>query len=249
MSILRDLRKQKGLTIKEVAKALGFTATYLSKVERDEVPLSTDLVDAAAGFYGVDPTGIAPSYKPEEISQLRQLREERNMTLGEVSDAIGLSPSQLSQIERGKRGMSSRAARELSRLYGVELEGFRLPKDSTGIDADRLRQLREARGISANRAAKSMGIDTAALLRLESGERKTPHFATLVKIAEFYGVKPEELMPEAKRETPDLNDFVIKNPQILVDGELVDISSSEARERMLSMMRAGAAWIKELDRK
>lgn len=248
MSILRDLRKQKGLTIKEVAKALGFTEAYLSKVERGDVTLSTDLIEAAAKFYGVDPTEIATDYEPEEMTQLRQLRVERHMTLTEVGNAIGLSPMQLSQIERNKRGMSSRVALQLSKLYGVELDGFRLPKDSTGIDADKLRQLREERGLSLGRAAQSIGIDTAALLRLESGERKTPHYTTLVKIAAFYGLKPEELMPALQREMPDLNDFLMKNSKFLVDGEVIDISSSEARERMLSMMRAGAAWVKELNK-
>ena len=249
MSILRDLREQKKLTTKEAARALGFTASYLSKVERGDTPLSTDLIKAAAKFYGVDPVTIAPDYESKEVTQLRRLREERNMTLTEVSDAVGLSPGHLSQIERGGRGMSSRVARELSKLYGVELEGFRLPKDSMGIDADKLRQLREAKGISATRAAGLIGIDTAALLRLESGENRTPHYATFVKIAEFYGVAQEELLPELPAGTPDLNDFVMKNTKFLVDGEVIDISSSEARERMLSMIRAGAAWIKELDRK
>ncbi len=249
MSILRELREQKNLTTKEAARALGVTGSYLSKVERGETPVSNDLASAAARFYGVDPVTIAPDYQPEEISQLRRLREDRNMTLTEVGDVVGLSPGHLSQIERGGRGMSSRVARELSKLYGVQLENFRLPKDSKGIDADKLRELREAKGISIYRAAKSIGIDFVALQRLETGEHKTPHYVTLVKIAEFYGVAQEEIMPDLRRETPDLNDFVMKNAKFLVDGEVIDISSSEARERMLSMIRAGAAWVKELDRK
>ncbi|MEP3844651.1 MAG: adenosylcobalamin-dependent ribonucleoside-diphosphate reductase [Paracoccaceae bacterium] len=50
---LRYLRKQKGLTLEEVAAEIDFSAPHISDLERDEKRLNTDSIDRFAKLYGV----------------------------------------------------------------------------------------------------------------------------------------------------------------------------------------------------
>lgn len=52
---------------------------------------------------------------------------------------------------------------------------------------------RARRGLSADEAAKSIGVSTNALLSWESG-KKEPKSFNLIKVARFYGCSPEYLL-------------------------------------------------------
>jgi transcriptional regulator with XRE-family HTH domain len=55
--------------------------------------------------------------KPE--AYLKELREERGLSLRDVQERTGISNSLLSQIERGLRSLTLKTARPLAELYGV----------------------------------------------------------------------------------------------------------------------------------
>lgn len=52
------------------------------------------------------------------IPPLRSIREKKKKTIEEVAAAIGIDESTLSQIERGKRGITPRVAEKLVGYYG-----------------------------------------------------------------------------------------------------------------------------------
>lgn len=60
----------------------------------------------------------------------------------------------------------------------------------------RLREIREARGLSQYGAAKELGIDRAQMHRWESG-KVAPSIEGLVKLADFYGVTVDQLLGRA----------------------------------------------------
>jgi transcriptional regulator with XRE-family HTH domain len=59
--------------------------------------------------------------------------------------------------------------------------------------AMRLKQLREARGLTQEKLAKKAGISRAYLARLETG-RHDPHLSRLRKLAKVLGVKVGRLV-------------------------------------------------------
>lgn len=61
-----------------------------------------------------------------------------------------------------------------------------------GIDGDRLRELRESRGISPGRMADIIGISRQGYLKYETGETKHPR--KLDEIAQFFNVTPDYLL-------------------------------------------------------
>jgi DNA-binding XRE family transcriptional regulator len=68
---------------------------------------------------------------------------------------------------------------------------------------DVVRHLREAAGLSVYELAKRTGINRSTLLRLESGEHRTPHGETLNVLARVLGVEVEVLFDAVWQASPD----------------------------------------------
>lgn len=60
-----------------------------------------------------------------------------------------------------------------------------------------LRRIRERMDVSLVSVAKRAGISDAMLSRIERGERMSPHFTTVAKIALVLGVSLDEIAHEA----------------------------------------------------
>src|SRR5215218_1274028 len=77
--------------------------------------------------------------------------------------------------------------------------------------AEKLRVLRARRGLSLVEASELLGINRHTLRSLEMGAKKAPHYGTLHKVAQGYGVPVEDLLEEptdrfaatAKAEIPE----------------------------------------------
>jgi len=51
---------------------------------------------------------------------LRNLRKQRNMTQGDVAVALGVTSSQVSRVENGKRTISTHLLDQYARVLGAE---------------------------------------------------------------------------------------------------------------------------------
>ena len=67
---------------------------------------------------------------------IRQLRQERQMTLAELGDLAHLSPGHLSQIERGQADPSLNALRGIADALGIPFTKLFIAGDSTTQDQD-----------------------------------------------------------------------------------------------------------------
>ena len=69
---------------------------------------------------------------------------------------------------------------------------------------NRIRELREAAGLSVRAAAKRLGVSHVSLGRYESGEVK-PRVGAIIEMAKAYKVSQEEVVAcfESKTEAPD----------------------------------------------
>jgi Domain of unknown function (DUF5753)/Helix-turn-helix domain len=68
----------------------------------------------------------SPTVRRRELGTLlRKLREERTMTVKQVTEQLLCSPSKVSRIETGQRGATLRDVRDLCDFYGVTDQAFR----------------------------------------------------------------------------------------------------------------------------
>jgi transcriptional regulator with XRE-family HTH domain len=75
----------------------------------------------------------------------------------------------------------------------------------------KIRQLRYARGWSADHLARTAKISRTALYQIESGRTDLPHAATLRRIARALGVSAEQLMT-ARRGAEEPDPPVVPDP-------------------------------------
>jgi len=99
-------------------------------------------------------------------------------------------------ISHSREDESSRISlANLLRLTGVAIEIH--PRDVASMTqasriGERLRQLREDRGLSQRIAAQGLGVSPTSIMRWELG-KSIPNISMRLKLAEFYGVPVSEL--------------------------------------------------------
>ena len=137
---LRDLREDKDLYQADIAIMLGIKKSAYSQMEREKINPSMDKLCILADFYNVcldylmgrtdDKTPFPHNKhyaaflktKSFPVSRLRELRKEKNMTQAELANIIGLTQHGYSQIETGRKRISSDFVIKLCELYNVNAE-------------------------------------------------------------------------------------------------------------------------------
>lgn len=139
-----EWRRASGFTLAECSGLSGYSVPHLSRVERGERALSaqgkvklarslgvavSDLFepDALRGRHQTEPRVVnhdqiragTPGGLEVNKSRLKEWREAKGYTLEDVEGLSGYSRAHLSQVERGKRGMSPIAKVRLARSLGV----------------------------------------------------------------------------------------------------------------------------------
>jgi transcriptional regulator with XRE-family HTH domain len=108
---------------------------------------------------------------------LRALRLERHLTQAELAEIAGVSPSAISQAERGKRGLSLETLLDLSGRLGVSLDELLRGKDASGY---RLARRDDPRLYAVDRIAPLLDDPSTGLrayaLRLSPGGAVAPEF-------------------------------------------------------------------------
>jgi transcriptional regulator with XRE-family HTH domain len=64
---------------------------------------------------------------------------------------------------------------------------------------EKLRSLREGRGLLQRELAEAVGVTQVAIAHLEIGNRK-PSFPMLIRLADFFGVSVDELARPTEKE-------------------------------------------------
>ena len=125
-------------------------------------------------------------------------RRKTQMSQTSFSGLIGISQPALSAIEKGSVQPTVNTIENLCEALGISMSDF-FSDDSAVADAsgvgDRIRALRESRGLSQNRLAKMAGISQAGLSAIES-TTKSPSVNTLILIARALGVSASSVLGE-----------------------------------------------------
>ncbi|GAV24440.1 transcriptional regulator [Carboxydothermus islandicus] len=128
-------------------------------------------------------------------NKIRELREERGLTLNELSKKAGLSISYLSEIERGSKKPSLKTIDKIAKALNVNkaqiLETEQLEVSLTL--GERIRLIREEKKLTISELAQRVGISVSYLSEIER-DTVNPSVATLRRIAEELGVSVADLM-------------------------------------------------------
>lgn len=101
------------------------------------------------------------------------------------------------------------------------------------LDIDRLKKVREKKGISKNEAAKRMGLSQPTYLRYESGER-TPSIQVIKVMADVFNTSVSYLTGET--DSPEKDSFFVNketNPELFTLLEACDKASPDKLKRIM----------------
>ncbi|GAV22428.1 helix-turn-helix domain-containing protein [Carboxydothermus pertinax] len=128
-------------------------------------------------------------------NKIRELREERGLTLNDLSKKAGLSISYLSEIERGSKKPSLKTIDKIAKALNVNkaqiLDTDQLETSLTL--GEKIRLVREERKLTIGELAQRAGISVSYLSEIER-DTVNPSIATLRRIAEELGVSVADLM-------------------------------------------------------
>lgn len=139
--LLRELRKDNRLTLKQVAEFAGVTTPYVSIMEKGKVQNPAyAVVESLAKLFRIDPHDFMSDEEPldkeqeqksvVDIMALREIRFTRKWTLHEAAERAGIDPSTLSLIENGRRRAVSMATLiKLAKAYGVDVDALLLRRE------------------------------------------------------------------------------------------------------------------------
>lgn len=135
---LKKLREEKNVTLEQLAQLLDVPIGCLKDVEQGKRELDVPLIKSISEVIGVseDYFGIK-TIKPmdQPVDQLaylsgsvgrkiRQLREERGLTLVDLGRKAGISYTHISEIERGNTCPSLKTISKLANVLGLSVTYF-----------------------------------------------------------------------------------------------------------------------------
>lgn len=130
--------------------------------------------------------------------RVRSYRSERGYTLQELAERAELSPSYLSEIEKGRKKPSLKALEKISRALDVSSKALSQGEEEekeSGPGA-RIRLFRKEKGMTLEALAAAAGISHSYLCEVERGS-VAPSVNTLQKIAAGLDVPLNNLFPSA----------------------------------------------------
>lgn len=116
-SRLTDARQNRGLSRSDLGRLAGIAYNTIRRWETGAATPTTEALQPIARVLDVDIDDLTAT-EPSERT-LRSWRTLTRLTQSEAADAVGLSASTYSRIERGERPVTAAETQELAVLFGA----------------------------------------------------------------------------------------------------------------------------------
>lgn len=199
---LKKLREERGISLEELADRLDIAPDCMAEVEKGTRRLSMATLTEVASIFDVD-----ISYFTEENgnkdkntvgARLRRLREQKGITLSELSRRSGVSLAHISEIERSRSTASLKTLEKLAAVLEVSPSSL-LRSSQEDTLGNKLKRLREKMGLTQKELAQQIGISHSLIGQIET-DRIQPSLATLSSLAEALGVSTCYFLMEEEEE-------------------------------------------------
>lgn len=123
---LRELRRSHGLTLKDTVEkvkeqeALIITADALAKYERGDREPKLEILQKLADFFKVS-VPYLQGFDEHKSNRLKELRQIKRVSQGDLAKAIGLTHQAISQYESGKRNPNEKVWQQLADYFDVSV--------------------------------------------------------------------------------------------------------------------------------
>lgn len=167
---------------------------------------------------------------------IKRIREAKGISQYKLAQMLNISQQSVDQWERSLTNPRKSNIDKISSILNVSVNELFGDTD-TNITAQRLRELREAKGLSQSEVAKFLGISRPAYVQYETG--KTKPSRTIKKLCALFNVTSDYILgtdvetvdkKEVDKKKPaDLEKF-LNQSEIMFDGEVMKLSEEDRQE-------------------
>ncbi|MDK2823933.1 MAG: hypothetical protein PWQ67_729 [Clostridia bacterium] len=187
---LNRILREKGITLDHLSEQLNIPIETLDEIYMNRKGFSPEILTVVSEFLNVPQETLLIDGRKniyENIGiQLRQIREEKKITLIELGKRSGVSYTHISEIERGKTCASLKTLEKLAKVLEIPTSYFFQLEESFTL-GDKIRRLREKQNLTQVQLAKKIGVSLSLIGQIETGRVK-PALDTLQNIANVFGV-------------------------------------------------------------
>lgn len=186
---IRELREGRGYSLQDLAQKARVSVSYLSEIERGTKRPSLKTLERIAQALNIprDQLVEAGDGRGLELGQrVRLFRERAGLSLTEFAAKVGISPSYLSEIERGNVYPAVDTIKKLAEGLQVPLSSLWGQGETLG---QKLRMAREEQGLTQAELAKAAGVSAGLVGQIEQGKVQ-PSLKTLEKLGAVLGISP-----------------------------------------------------------
>lgn len=196
--IIRDFRKERGVTLTDLAGQLEISPSYLSAIERNIRKPSVQMLKKIGDRLNI-PVNYLVGQEEDVITgkKLKYMRESRGLDLDDLSEICDIPVNLLLKFEEGKESPDLDNLKKLSEGLNVTIKYFLDRSDSNNSLGVRLRKVRMDRGLTIAALAEKAGVSLGLISQIENGQT-TPHLETLETIAGVLNTSPGYLLMESK---------------------------------------------------
>ncbi|MFZ7103140.1 MAG: helix-turn-helix domain-containing protein [Peptococcaceae bacterium] len=187
---LSRVLREKGYTLDQLAEELKIPLADLDEIYLGRSEFSPEILERISAFLEVSRETLLMDARKniyENIGvQLRQIREDKKITLMELGKKSGVSYTHISEIERGKTCASLKTLEKLAKVLEISTSYFFQLEESFTL-GDKIRRLREKQNFTQIQLAERIGVSLSLIGQIETGRVK-PALDTLQSIANVFGV-------------------------------------------------------------
>jgi transcriptional regulator with XRE-family HTH domain len=233
---IRSFRIERGFNLGQLAEMVGISASYLSTIERGLKKPSIPVLKQISEAFNVSPSLLIRT--DDEIftgSKMRFLREGRGLSVGELAEISDIPVAIIEKFEADEVQPDYEQLERLAEALNLTVTCFvekNYYKTSIGT---RLRQLREAQGMTAAFLAEKAGVSVGLVSQIEGGYT-IPSLDTLERFSEVMGttlnyflLEHEEIENLLTSLGPDLLELLNDHKVQAVLRSIRDFNSAELR--------------------
>ncbi|KNZ69144.1 transcriptional regulator, XRE family [Thermincola ferriacetica] len=189
-SKIREFRKERGLTVTQLAEKLGVSPSYLSAVERDIKKPSVIMVKKISSLLNISVSYLMTNSENNTVTgeKLKNIRKSRGLSTEDLAELSQIPVEDIQNIERNLIRPTLEQLEKLSSALNVTLRYF-VERNPYSIQlGDKIRDLREKRAMSQADLAGSADLSPSLISQIENNITM-PSLETLERIAEVLDVE------------------------------------------------------------
>jgi len=229
-SKIKEFRKERGLTLIQLAEKAGISPSFLSGIERGVKKASINVLNKLSASVNIPVSYLVSENNPsaqDDGQRIKLIRNSRGLTIEELAEISDLPSSVITEYEEGSRKLSLPDMEKLCDALNVNISYLLSQGKKKYKLSERLRSIREAQGMTVTSLADKAGVSIGLISQIENN-LTMPSFETLEAIAKATGVALSYIWIEKQ----DLEDLLASlSPDVL---ELLSDSTVQAVLRMIS---------------